>query len=485
MRRGLCRGAAGCAARRARPTGSLAGFPVPCRSSRCCPTGCWPTSSAPAVPGPAATARRRRHPARHAATWVAPLSAAVVLSGGPPEPQPCSSSPGLPRQRSPRPDPGPGDPRATRTAYCGAAVYVVPAVAAPSGPHRRPPHAVRHRSLPTCAGAALAVAPSTGRAGPGPLRRGRLRSGGWATAAEIDTSGPARVRLLLRMRPAEATVPLPGGTVATCAPFFPSCPRARPAPQRPSRATPGGGVPARKPSRSQDHPSGQGARPPVGREPLPGGVLVYTQRDRATLTMARTGKSTGWRSPADRLGLRRDRADGARGRPGLQRQPPHLHLPGRQHRQRRPRRARHRVASQRQAPRRPRPGTGRWLPDQLRRHGGCRLHRRRRRLDAGRHRRRRERHQPRGPRRRSAARRCAWTGSPARRGRPTRSPAANRRARYVQTYGHRNVQGLAERATAPCGRSSRAPTATTRSTGSSTAATTATTRCPATTSGSR
>ena len=47
---------------------------------------------------------------------------------------------------------------------------------------------------------------------------------------------------------------------------------------------------------------------------------------------------------------------------------------------------------------------------------------------------------------RSAARRCGWTGSPGRRGRATRSPSATGPRRYVHTYGHRNVQGVAERA---------------------------------------
>ena len=80
------------------------------------------------------------------------------------------------------------------------------------------------------------------------------------------------------------------------------------------------------------------------------------------------------------------------------------------------------------------------------RHGGCRLLIAAQRRAARRHRRRRPGHQPARPARRSAARRCGSTGST---GRPwPGNPfirADNRRKRYVFTYGHRNVQGLAQR----------------------------------------
>ena len=53
--------------------------------------------------------------------------------------------------------------------------------------------------------------------------------------------------------------------------------------------------------------------------------------------------------------------------------------------------------------------------------------------------------------------------------------------RYVHTYGHRNVQGLAQRKDGSLWSVEHGPTATTRSTSSATAATTAGTRSPATT----
>ena len=129
-------------------------------------------------------------------------------------------------------------------------------------------------------------------------------------------------------------------------------------------------------------------------------------------------------------------------------QPPDLHLPGRLHRRRRPRRPRHRVDARRRSCARPRMDkvAGRRLPDQL---GPAR------RLPAARSpATARCSSAPATPRRaptretstRSAARRCASTGSPARRGRATRTPARRGPRRYVHTFGHRNVQGVAERA---------------------------------------
>ena len=63
--------------------------------------------------------------------------------------------------------------------------------------------------------------------------------------------------------------------------------------------------------------------------------------------------------------------------------------------------------------------------------------------------------------------------------------AANTQQRYVHTYGHRTVQGLAQRADGTLWSAEHGPTATTRSTCSRTAATTAGTPFPATTSQSR
>ena len=49
---------------------------------------------------------------------------------------------------------------------------------------------------------------------------------------------------------------------------------------------------------------------------LPGGVLLFTQRDRATLSVFKNGKVHRVGFPKQLgLGLRRDRADGARGGP--------------------------------------------------------------------------------------------------------------------------------------------------------------------------
>ncbi len=133
---------------------------------------------------------------------------------------------------------------------------------------------------------------------------------------------------------------------------------------------------------------------------LPGGVLLFTQRDRATLSVFKKGQGAPGRLPqADRLGLRRDRTDGARGGPRLRRQPSDLHLPGRLHRRRRPRRPRHRLdpgqeAAQGQA----RPDPGGRLPDQLGPARWLPAPRHQRRVTAGRHRRRRRGHQPGEPR---------------------------------------------------------------------------------------
>ena len=75
------------------------------------------------------------------------------------------------------------------------------------------------------------------------------------------------------------------------------------------------------------------------------------------------------------------------------------------------------------------------------------------------------RHATRATSTRWAARRCGSTGSPGRRGRATRSPRPSTNRRYVHTFGHRNVQGLAAaQRTARSGRWSTARTATTRST---------------------
>ena len=162
---------------------------------------------------------------------------------------------------------------------------------------------------------------------------------------------------------------------------------------------------------------------------LPGGVLIFTQRDRATLSVFKNGK-------VHRVGFPRRSVwvSGETGLMGLEVDPDFANN--------------HRIYTCQGGF----TGGGHdvhvtaWtLDDKLRkatmdkvlvggfptssgRHGGCRLRRDQRRVAAGRHRRRRRRAPTRRTSTRSAARRCGWTGSPARRGRPTRSRARPARA---------------------------------------------------------
>ena len=180
---------------------------------------------------------------------------------------------------------------------------------------------------------------------------------------------------------------------------------------------------------------------------LPGGALLFTQRDRATLSLFRNGQgASGSRVPERTVWV-----SGETGLMGLEVDPDFAEnrriytCQGWLHRRRRPRRPGHRLdpgraatkatqdkvlvggfpTSSRAARRLPaadRPPTGRCSSAPATRPIGT---------------------NPRRTSTRSAARRCGSTGSRARRGRATRSPTRHGPRRYVHTFGHRNVQGLA------------------------------------------
>ena len=121
------------------------------------------------------------------------------------------------------------------------------------------------------------------------------------------------------------------------------------------------------------------------------------------------------------------------------------------------------------------------LPTVIGRHGGCRLliARTARCSSAPATRRDQE---PAEPAARSAARPCASTRRPASRGRPTRGPTRTAGSASSTPTATATSRASPSVRTAPCGRSSTAPTATTRSTGSAAAATSAGGPGPVTTS---
>ena len=261
----------------------------------------------------------------------------------------------------------------------------------------------------------------------GAPRLGRRTSCGWSIRCSVRMTSQGQVS------PIAVTVPMRTlllGTVTSLGLALPLRPRRprRTAADRTDRAS---GVP-----RPRGDPPGHRPRPPVGRRPA--------RRRAAALHPARPGDADRLAGRAlapgrvpQQLGLgqRRDRADGARGRPRLREEPPDLHLPGRHDSGRRPRRPRHRLAARPEAPQGDQDqAAGRRLPHQL---GAAR------RLPAAdRQRRARCSSAPATPRSAptprtsapSAARRCASTGSPARRGRATRS--SGRRSRNAALRPH-------------------------------------------------
>ena len=323
-----------------------------------------------------------------------------------------------------------------------------------------------------------------------------------AYADDVQGRHLPRSRAHLLIAPARRTVAACASSSHRSPSSSPASPARRPPIPAPSRS-PWPPPPSRAPRRPRRprkrRRNGEGrpaARGDAGSSPAstsrgtssarPGAPLLFTQRDRARLSLVTERQAPArWLPEQQGLGLGRDRADVDRRRPGLRRQPPDLHLPGRLHGvggTRRPGRSPGgwTASRPRHEPDRRCWSTG--CPTTSGRHGGCRLLIDRETGvalvgtgDAA------DRHQPARPDSLGGKtlRLNRMTGAP---WPTTRSPAPPTRGAYVHTYGHRNVQGLAERATARCGRSSTAPTATTRSTCSSTAATTAGTRSPATTS---
>ena len=249
------------------------------------------------------------------------------------------------------------------------------------------------------------------------------------------------------------------------------------------RAVRGGGGP-RRPGEHR----GRGPRPPLGREAA-GRRAAARDPARASDAVGRRGRrDAGDRLPERRgVGLGRDRADGAGGRPRLRGQRPDLHVPGRLHRGRRPRGARGRVDPRRRADGGVRrAGAGRRLPDQQRSarwlpaagRGGRRPLRRHRRRGPGR--------EPAGP---HVLRRQDPAPGPvlrrARRREPVHRQCRPRAALRATRTATGTSRAWPSAPTGRCGPSSTAPSATTRSTCSFPAPTTAGTRCPATTSPSR
>ena len=175
------------------------------------------------------------------------------------------------------------------------------------------------------------------------------------------------------------------------------------------------------------------------------GRLLFTQRDRAPVGV-KNGGTPRAPSRAAGLGLRRDRADVLEVDPDFASNGRFYTLPGRAHRQRRPRRAR--LAWRLNAPRRgPRPDQGLvgGFPTSSGRHGGCRLLITRDGSllvgtgDAAVGTNPREPHSLGG----KTLRLDRFTGAPW-----PANPFVHAQQppqRYVQTYGHRNVQGLAQR----------------------------------------
>ena len=197
----------------------------------------------------------------------------------------------------------------------------------PHGAPRRRPGLRRRRRRP---------APS-----PVPSTPSESRASARATVADM--------RLLL------ASVPLV--VSAWPAPLPPIAGTAQgPWPPPPSRAP-------RRPRQPEDAPAASGEGDPAARgdqgRHRPGHPVGRPAAARAARSWSPSGTGPGcpwspaaaaarWATRATGVGLGRDRADVDRGRPGLRRQPPDLHLPGRLHGLGHGR-ARHRLADQRQA----------------------------------------------------------------------------------------------------------------------------------------